>query len=145
MLLELYGRTMVKLSKEEENWWGKMSSPGCDPPPRRMWCLFYRLSELPFCPWPEGRMAQTRGTRQASATVPLPSPVSAHQLPKLSSFSIGNRPQTWLPSARFPHLAESAPRVLRPGNLLAGHDCHLRSGSGQEIWIRITAGKLQHP
>ena len=27
-----------------------MSSPGCDPSTRRRWCLFYRLSELPFCP-----------------------------------------------------------------------------------------------
>ena len=63
-------------------------------------------------PWPEDRMAETRRTRQASASVSQPRSVSAQRLPKLSSFSIGNRPRTRLPSARFPNLAGSAPRVL---------------------------------
>ena len=91
---------------------GENEFPGCDPLSRRRWSVFYRLSELLFCPWPEGRMAWTRGTRQASASVPLPNPVSAQQLLKLSFFSIGNRPRTRLPSARFPNPAGSAPRVL---------------------------------
>ena len=36
---------------------GKMSSPGRDPSLRRKWCFFYRLAELPKCPWHLDRMA----------------------------------------------------------------------------------------
>ena len=37
------------------------------PSTRRRWCSLYSQAELPKCPWPAGRMAGTRGTRQAFA------------------------------------------------------------------------------
>ena len=116
-----------------------------DPFYRSWWCLFYSQTELPKCPWPAGRMAGTRGTRQASAPALLTE--SSVSTPSSQAFLFQLSPQS---SASvfllhsFPIWSGQRLGLRDPGTLwldvavTSDLDLEKRFGSGSQLKRRST-------